>query len=272
MTNLSEKNILITGGSAGIGLAMAQEFARRGAQLALVARNLDALKQAQTALEKNGAKVAVYSADVTDAEGLGRVMAEARDAMGGLDGVVANSGYCLPGYFHEITPEDARRQVDTNLMGCMNTLHHAIPMLLEKGGGFVAITSSPAGNAGIFGFSVYGATKAALNYLSHVLRAEYGDQGIRVHLLLPPDTQTPGYDKEVTLYPKETQAILSGGSLYSAEAVGRKFVDGIEKNRRSVTVGWEAPLLLRILRYTPWLWEAYTRRIIRKSQAHTRKE
>lgn len=252
------KRVLITGGSKGIGLALARELSRRGARLALLARDPGALEAAKAEIEAAGGSAAVFSCDVTDAEALGRAVAGAAAALGGLDGVIANSGYCHPGYFHEITPEDLSRQIDTNLKGVAYTLHYAVPELLKQDGGFIAITSSPAGNAGIFGFSIYGATKAALNNLADTLRYEYADRNISVHLLLPPDTQTPGYDQEVLLYPPETRAVLQGGKLFPPEAVARRFAEALERGRKQATIGFETHLLLWVRRLAPCLWDAYT--------------
>lgn len=259
MYHVRGKNILITGGSAGIGLALAHELARRGADLALVARDAVKLAAAQSALAVHGGRVLIGCCDVTDASALGTVMGSLSAELGGLDGVVANSGYCHPGYFHEIALPDADLQIDTNLKGSVYTLHHAIPLLLSRGGGFVALTSSPAGHVGIFGFSLYGATKAALNNLADTLRLEYRARGIRVHLLLPPDTQTPGYAHEVTLYMPETRAVLSGGGLFPAEQVAKRFADAIESNRRQSTVGLETHLLLWLIRFVPRFWDGYSR-------------
>lgn len=266
MYRVRNKNILITGGSAGIGLALAHALAERGAHLALIARDAAKLAEARAALAVHGGRVVVASCDVTDAEALGNAMAALAAELGGLDGVVANSGYCHPGYFHTIALADADRQIDVNLKGCVYTLHFALPLLLARGGGFIAITSSPAGHAGIFGFSLYGATKAALNNLAETLHHEYRNRGIRVHLLLPPDTQTPGYDHEVTLYPPETRAVLSGGSLFPADQVARRFADAIESNKRQATVGRETHLLLWVCRYAPCIWSWYTRYHVRRIQ------
>ncbi len=254
------KNVVITGGSAGIGLCLARELASRGANLAIVARDRDRLDATREELAGYGVKALAYSCDVTDAENLGRCIADARAQLGSIDGIIANSGYCHPGYFHELTPDDLYRQINVNLMGTLYAIHHTVPHLIENGGGFIAITSSPAGNAGIFGFSAYGATKAALNNLSHVLRSEYGRHKIRVHLLLPPDTSTPGYAHEVPLYPKETKAVLAGGRLFEPEIVARKFVAGMARNRKQITVGLETHLLLFLVRYMPCVWEWYVRR------------
>ena len=255
-----DRHIIITGGSAGIGLCMAHEMAKRGADLTILARGQERLDAAQADLTAHGGRVFADSCDVTDPQTLAACIDRARAELGPIGGVVANSGYCHPGSFHELDPADLKRQVDVNLTGCLYTLRLTVPHLRENGGGFIAITSSPAGSAGVFGFSAYGATKAALNHLSHVLRAEYARDGIRVHLLLPPDTDTPGYEQEVLLYPKETKAILEGGRLFAPERVARRFVDGIARNKKCTTIGFQTHLLLFIVRYCPFIWDAYVRR------------
>lgn len=253
------KNIIITGGSAGIGLCLARELASRGANLTLIARGEERLQSAKKELEQYGGTVLVYSCDVADSERLEGCIGEARAKLGNIDGLIANSGYCHPGYFHEMAARDLYNQINTNLVGSVYAIHHAIPHLLDNGGGFIAITSSPAGNAGVFGFAAYGATKAALNNLSHALRAEYGRHNINIHLLLPPDTNTPGYKQEVLLYPNETRAILAGGRLFEPEVVARKFADGILKGKKQVTVSLEMHLLLFVVRHLPFIWECYVK-------------
>lgn len=263
------KNIIITGGSKGIGLAMARELGALGANLALLARDKETLQAAKASVEEAGARsrVLAYACDVTDSATLRDYIHMVRYEFGSIDGVIANSGYCHPGLFHELEIEDFDRQIDTNLRGVIYTLRHTIPYLLENGkGGFVALTSSPAGNAGIFGFSAYGPTKAAINNLAEVMRHEYGDRGIRVHLLLPPDTDTPGYRVEVPLYPPETKAILEGGSLLGPEYVAKKFVDGIANQKKTIAVGTEARFMLLAIRYFPFVWDWYVRHKIRAAR------
>jgi 3-dehydrosphinganine reductase len=253
------KHIIVTGGSSGIGFAMAELFADEGADITLIARNADGLERAGALLAQKGVGVQIYSADVTHPRQLRNAIGESCADAGGLYGIIANSGYCHPGYFHEISPADVERQVAVNLTGAIFTLQAAIPILQKSGGGFMALTSSPAGNAPIYGFNIYGATKAALNNLSSTLRYEYQDQGISVHLLLPPDTQTPGYAREIAMYPPETRAVLTGGKLFNAEIVGKKFVEGIRRNKKVITVGLETHLLLWASCRAPWLWGAYSR-------------
>lgn len=263
---LADKHILITGGSSGIGLAMAHLFALEGAAITLLARDPDRLARAADSLAAHRVPVQTYACDVTQPRRLHSAIGEASASAGGLHGVVANSGYCHPGRFHEMHIEDATRQIATNMTGAVLTLQSAIPHLIQAGGGFLALTSSPAGSAGIFGFNIYGATKAALNNLAHALRHEYRLENIRVHLLLPPDTETPGYAREIMMYPAETRAILSGGRVYPPEIVAEKFVRGILRGKQRVTVGFETRLVLAAVRHFPWLWEAYTRMQIRRAR------
>jgi 3-dehydrosphinganine reductase len=245
-----DKSIFITGGSRGIGLGLAIEFAKAGAKVAIAARNRDDLAAAKTAIEaqqRRAERVRTYACDVTDASAVGECIKDAVAAFGGLHGVVANSGYCHPGRFHELSVADFDRQIDTNFKGTVYTLRHAIPHVLEARG-FVAITSSPAGKTGFFGFGAYGPTKAALNNLSEVLRAEYG------------------YAEEPKLYPPETRAILAGGSVHETDAVARTFVAGIAKGKEVISIGFETKLLFASLRFAPFVWNAHVRRAKRKAR------
>ena len=251
--SFQDKRILITGGSAGIGLAMAEAFARRGARVALLARDAGRLAQAQARV----AGAVVVSVDICDAAGLARGIAEAVAALGGLDGLVVNAGHCHPGRFEETALADLHRQIETNLLGAVNTLHAGLPLLTS--GGFVAITSSPAGLLPIYGFAAYNATKAALIALGNALRLELEARQVSIHLLLPPDTDTPGYAHEVTLYPPETRAILSGGTLLPPKKVAEVFLNGIERGTKMIVAGREARLALLLQRFAPWAWELYVR-------------
>ena len=264
------KNIVITGGSKGIGLEMAKEFARLKANVAIIARDKKVLADAQREIEASGEGVRclAYACDVTDAATLGDYINMVRYELGSIDGIIANSGYCHPGYFHQFALKDLERQFDVNVKGVLYTLRLGIPHLLENENGFIAITSSPAGNAGIFGFGAYGPTKAALNNLSYVLRQEYAERNIRVHLLLPPDTDTPGYKLEVPMYPRETKAILDGGQLLEPEKVAKIFVKGIANNRKVIPAGSSTKLLLRLMRFAPFIWDAYTRRKVKSTQRY----
>lgn len=265
------KNIFITGGSKGIGLGMARELGALGANLAIIARDKEALQTAKERIEEKGkgSRILAYACDVTDSDTLKDYIHMARYELGSIDGIIANSGYCHPGNFHELEIDDIDAQIDTNFRGVVHTVRHAIPYLLENdAGGFIAITSSPAGHSGIFGFGAYGPTKAAISNLAEVLRHEYRNRNIRVHLLLPPATDTPGHREEALLYPPETKAILEGGALLGADYVAKKFVDGIANQKKTIAVGGGARFRLLVHRYCPFLWDWHSRykiRLVRKA-------
>lgn len=263
MPALRGQKVLISGGSEGIGYALAQELLGRGAAIALLGRSEVKLRIAKEQLDSESRQVHTFACDVSNPPAVFEAISAATSALGGLDGLIANAGVCKPARFHEAPIEDIQTQVNTNFAGVLYTIRAGIPHLLRQGHGFIAITSSPAGNAGIPGFSVYGATKAALNNLSHTLRSEYADAGISVHLLLPPDTDTPGYAEETRHYPPELRAILSGGRLHQPDALAVRFANAIENGTRQSTAGFETHVLLRLVRYFPFLWEMYVRRKIR---------
>jgi len=257
------KRILITGASAGIGLELARALGRRGARLGLLARDPARLAAAAKSIEAStGAETTVHGADVRDREAIGRAVDACAEGMGGLDGVIANSGLCLPGLFHETPAEDVAVQLETNLLGTVHTLHRAWPHLLDSRG-FAAVTASPAGEGGIYGFAAYGASKAGVIRLMDSLRQEYGRHGLRCHVLLPPDTDTPGYQHETTRYPPETRAILSGGRVHGAAAVAEELVRGLARGQYRITVGFETKLFLRVAQVCPALWQWYCQRQIR---------
>ncbi len=264
--SFSQQHIVITGGSAGIGLEMARCFAAEGARLSLFARDPAKLDSACQQLTEAGGEAAGFSCDVADAPAVCRAFDAACEHFGSLQGIIANSGYCQPGRFDAMAPADLERQICTNVLGVCYTLREALPRIEAGGGGFAAVTSSPGGSLGIYGFGPYGASKAAVNNLFHALRQEYADKPVSLHLLLPPDTDTPGYAEEQKLYPPETRAILAGGKLYPPDVVARKLVAGIRRSRTVVAVGYESTAVRWAVRLAPAVWEWYCRRSIRKSR------
>jgi NAD(P)-dependent dehydrogenase (short-subunit alcohol dehydrogenase family) len=187
---LKDRTAVVTGGSSGIGLAIAQEFVAEGARVAIFGRDGSALDTAATAL---GPAALAVQGDVTRLADLERLFREANSRFGRIDVVVANAGIA------PLTPIDGTdeatfdRLSDTNFKGTFFTVQKALPYL--KSGASVILVSSALGQLGVPDHAVYGATKAAIRALGRSLCAALLPRGIRVNVLSPGPVATPIFDK-----------------------------------------------------------------------------
>lgn len=229
-SHFSGKNVLITGGSSGIGLAFARHIAKQGATVVLVARRKDALEAARATIvaETAGARVEVLSLDVSSEKD---VATDVHALVGRLpiDVLVNNAGVCMPGRFLELDTAEFRRMMDINYFGTVSMCRAVLPHMVQRSRGQVLNVSSLAGAVGIYGYTAYAASKFALIGLSQALRAEMWPHGISVSVCLPPDTDTPQLAFENQFKPAETKAIAGTVKMLSAEQVAVAMARGIEK-------------------------------------------
>ncbi len=234
MQDLSGKNVVITGGSYGMGKEMARAFVKEGSNVFVIARNKDKLDAAIQELGKDSIgshKVLGYPADVTDREGITKTIDAIAAEQGGIDVLVNNAGIVIPGYVEELPVEAFETVLKTNYLGAVYTIKAALPHLLEKKKSAISITSSILGIKGIFGYATYAPTKFALIGLSEVLRSELKDRGVQVSVLLPPDTDTPGFEEEKKVRPYETDVIGGTAGLMSSEELARRYMVGFKKGK-----------------------------------------
>jgi len=222
----ARKRVAITGGSSGIGLALARRLVEVEAEVVLVARSEGPLEEARDALlrQSPGARVSFLSCDVTQAgsvEGALRPLGQQ-----GLEVLVCSAGITLPGRFLELDPAEFGRQMDTNYFGTVNACRAVLPHFVSRRAGHLIQVGSLAGVIGIYGYSAYAASKFAVAGLMQVLRAELRPHGVRVTLAHPPDTATPMLEQELPLRPAETQAIAGSAPTLSADAVARSVLEG----------------------------------------------
>ena len=175
--------VLITGASSGIGAALAEEYARRGAHLLLLARRTERLSQLAERLRAGGADVTIQTADVTRDGDVARSVA-AWCGEQGIDVVVANAGYSVAGTLAQLSMADYRRQFETNVFGTLRTVYETLPAL-RAARGRLAIMGSVAGHVAAPGASAYAMSKFATRALADSLRAELGREGIGVTLVSP---------------------------------------------------------------------------------------
>ena len=184
---LAGRRTLVTGASRGIGRGIALAFADAGADVAIgYRREVAAAEEVVKAIEAKGRRAFAFAADVRDANAVAAMVQGARDALGGLDTVVANAG--VPTRFEPLEVVEVsywQRVLDIDLNGVFFTLHAALPILQAQGGGVILTISSVAADlAGPFG-GPYVAAKAAVNALTRVIARENASKGVRCNVIAP---------------------------------------------------------------------------------------
>jgi NAD(P)-dependent dehydrogenase (short-subunit alcohol dehydrogenase family)/uncharacterized protein YndB with AHSA1/START domain len=234
---LAGQRVLITGGSSGIGLAVAEALAREEAKVALLARNELGLAAAKRKLAEHGAEAVTVAADVTDRESLGAAIDEAAAQLGGLDVVVTSAASLAFGRFTETKPEDFDATVETVLGGTVDTIRAALPHLERSRGAIVAV-GSIAGRMPLPGMSAYTASKHGLAGFLDAIRIELEESGSSVTLSLvnPGAVDTPlwsNLESSTGLLPAEPPF----PSVYSPESVAEAVLTTIRHPRDELTAG-----------------------------------
>jgi 3-oxoacyl-[acyl-carrier protein] reductase len=180
---------VVTGGSKGIGLAVARAFLDRGMQVAISARSEADLRKAAQTLNAGDAVLTVR-ADVRDAADAQRLVDQTVERFGGLDVLVNNAGVGKFGHVADMSLDDWRQIIDTNLSGVFYCTRAAIPAMKARGAGFIINISSLAGKNPFVGGAAYCASKAGLNAFSEALMQEVRYDNIRVSYVMPGSVST----------------------------------------------------------------------------------
>ncbi|MEM6673730.1 MAG: SDR family oxidoreductase [Planctomycetota bacterium] len=187
MARLDGKNIVITGGNSGIGLATAQKFGREGGKVLLFGRNQESLGAAEASL--GDAAAGSVRGDVANADDLDRLFSEAKSKLGKIDVLFVNAGVADAAPFADTSPDLFDKVIGINVKGAYFTIQKALPLLSDDAS--VVITGSCVNELGMPGMSVYGMSKAAMRHLARTLTAELSERGIRVNVLQPGPIETP---------------------------------------------------------------------------------
>lgn len=184
---------VVTGGTRGLGFAIAREFLDEGMSVVCASRTPGDFKVLQ---DDYPDRVRYWQTDVTSPESVAELMRSAADLFGGLDVVVANAGVNRDGKVDRLAPADWDAMVGTNLTGVYLCTHAAVPYLRDRGGSIINVSSSMATRVTV-GAAGYCATKAAVEMFTRVTAIELGRYGIRVNALAP-GILTEGMGKELT--------------------------------------------------------------------------
>lgn len=176
------KTWFLTGASRGLGRVWAEAALARGDRVAATARDTDTLDEL---VERFGDAVLPIALDVTDRDASLAAVSDAHKHFGRLDVVVNNAGYGHFGFVEELTEEEVRSQLETNLFGALWVSQAAIPLLREQGAGHIVQVSSMGGMIALPRLGIYHASKWALEGLSEALATELGPVGVKVTIVEP---------------------------------------------------------------------------------------
>ncbi|MBW2315146.1 MAG: SDR family NAD(P)-dependent oxidoreductase [Deltaproteobacteria bacterium] len=191
MEDLTGKVAFVTGAASGIGLALAQGFAKEGAKVVLADIEADALKKAEGDLLASGAEVVAVQCDVSDPASVAAAADRSIEAFGKVHILCNNAGVAPAGEIDQTTPDDWKWCLGVNLMGAVHGIQSFVPKIKEQGeGGHVVNTASIAGLMALPTLGIYTATKYAVVGISETLRAELAPAGIGVSVLCPSFVKT----------------------------------------------------------------------------------
>jgi len=219
VTRLAGAHVLVVGASEGIGKSIATQAHHTGAKVSLIARResvlaaLAAELEPQPTSDTGSGRAAFAAADACDPEGLTASIAGLVDRAGPVDVAICCVGGAAPGYFYDIPLAEFEDAMDRNFYSAVNVTKAVLPAMVERGVGHLVFCASTAALVGVFGYTSYAPAKWALRGFAETLRYETEPCGVKVSVVYPPDTYTPGFEAENLRKPPETIAVSGSNSL-----------------------------------------------------------
>lgn len=219
MFNLQNKNLLITGGASGMGLAMAQLFAKHNATIHIFDLNLKQAQEVSNDLNKQGYKAYSYGVDVSNHQAVGE-MVNSIATNYKIDILINNAGVSHIGNAVSTTEKDFVRLFDINVKGTYNLLHHVLPHMKSNGGGAIINMSSIAANVGLADRFAYSMTKGAVKMMTLSVAKDYIADKIRCNCISPARVHTPFVDDFINkTYPGQEKEMFKKLSI--SQPIGR---------------------------------------------------
>ncbi len=253
MSKFNNQVVLITGASAGIGAALAREFAFQGANLVLLARRTERLAAIAAEIDPTGQKVLTIPCDVTKDGDLERAVSLAHNKFTKIDIAIANAGWSLKDNLENLSLDDYRLLWETNVFGVLRTIYATLDDLKQTQGRLVII-SSVKSYISLGGDSAYSSSKFALRALCESLSSELAPYGVSVTHVCPGyvATEIRQIDNQGTFH-SDWQDHVSPRLLMSAEQTAKQIIQAMDRRQREQVLTYYGKLIVFLKRHLPWL-------------------
>ncbi len=236
MSYWTNKVVMITGASSGIGKGVALEVAARGAKVGLLARREELLKELVNEIESRNSKAIAAAADVQDAQAVRAAADRIRRELGPIDVLLANAGISTADGAVQLTPEQAASVIGVNLLGAVNSVAAVVPEMVEQGHGRLVAISSLAAYRGLPKSAPYCASKAALSSYFESVRIDLRNTGVGVTII------HPGFIKTPLTASREAKKMPF---LMELDDAVNKIVSAIEKGKKTYAFPWQLATFVR---------------------------
>jgi len=245
-----DKIAIITGGASGIGRAVAEALAGRGAKVVLADRNASLLQEVAEAIKTVGGAAQAVPLDVTDAPAVKALVDDTVSAYGRLDYVFNNAGVVVFGEARDYTYEDWRRVIDVDFLGVVNGVAAAYPVMVRQGFGHIVNTASAAGLIPVSHMASYVASKHGVVGLSYALRMEGAALGVKVSVVCPGIIRTPMYYSP-TIKINQKKLLEQAPQGYPPEKCANAILTGVACNQAAIVVTPTAKITAILFRISP---------------------
>lgn len=267
--SFENKTAIVTGGASGIGRALCQELAQRGARVVVADINAPTAHQVASALTAAHKQAVGAYVDVSQEQSVQTLVHETVARYGRLDYMFNNAGIGLVADLRDMTLEHWRRIVDINLWGVIYGTTTAYHYMLRQGAGHIVNTASAGGlfPSAALG-TAYTTTKHAVVGLSTALRPEAAQLGVKVSVVCPGVVNTNIFDAMtcINVEPKQVRALMSAVGLIEPAQCARIILRGVSRNQAIILVTWQARVMWWLYRISPALYDPLMRRVAREAR------